>query len=583
MKQLQRIFLLLLSTLVLASGLLHPRQNSSLESNDTIDGIRWWESMYQALPGMEQRYKPKCWEMINDLLNKTSEYDKLASAASVSLLTLLPAFVAFSPVPIPRISNLMVLSPLAAFVVAGMTLGIPPAHSIEPSYRVLKARDLAPDELIASLGVSRSANGRTQHVGVSRRNAIHQWYTGNPNLTAIRRRVLQDETPCLGKRLSVGRSMLYSCLFFVTQIISVIILCFLSLAMMGSHIWTCTAVSGEYHSLWILLSFILATPLYGVTAIFCKDTAYTFYLSPLPKSLCLPSNDITGIANEVEEWEERRPFDFRFKFSASRRRICNKPKPIQRGFRQICRQRWEAFWLLMQSQTPSAIVIRRISETGGTAKPLCFSLIGTLRGFVLIILTFLYATSYGGTFHITAIFVFVFFAIISSSRILGTVLLSKLQDAANFTVIDCFSSSEVRGMMRLLTMMPGVVVSKRGCRLRFSGGLCIDDYYNDKRYVEQREQVHYLCVALPQCAVVAGLCVGIYVFFYGFLALMPVIIGQLLLAFYADIGLKNNWYLQENGAWRSILPENGIYITCADVDERTTLESVVVDDSSRIQ
>jgi hypothetical protein len=584
--KLQRIFVLLLSTLVFASALLHPRQDSSSEFNYTIDGIAWWKGWYGSLPGMEPSQKPWCWERINDLLNKTSEFDKLASAASVGLLTLLPTFLAFSPVPMPSISNLMILSPLAAFVMAGMTLGIP-AHSIEPSYRVLKARDLAPDEHVVSLGISGPEIGRTQHCRASRRNEIHQWYTGNPNLTAIRRRVLQYKTPCLGKGLSVGRSTLYSYLFCLIQIGGMVILYVMSLNFMGSYIWTCSAESSDYHLSWILLSFMLATPFYGISAVFHRDTEYTFYLSPLPEWVCLPSDDLTAIPNRVPEWEERRPFGFKFKlFSFNCPKLScpkfSRPRAIRNRFKKAFKKSWEDFRLLLQSQTPSTIVIRRVSTTGGTATPQYISLIGTLRGFVLIILTFLYASSYGGTLHNTLMFVAVLFGTISFSRILGTILLLKLQDAANFTVIECSSSTEVRGMMRLLTVIPGVVISKRGCKLRFSGGLCIEDFYKNNEYIERRTQWHMIFIVLPLLIAALLICQSPFYFFdiywtgawSTFMAVATLYICGVLMS---------DESLQRRGAWASILAKNGIYMNRGDVAESTALEAVVVDNSSSIQ
>lgn len=172
---------------------------------------------------MEPSQRPACWQEINDLLKKTNENDEWVSVASVALLTFLPAFLAFSPIPMPSISNLLVFGPLAALVMAGMTLGIP-AHSTEPSYRVLKARDLAPYGKIASLGITGSEIGRSQHCRASRWNEIYQWYTGNPNLTAIRRRVLRYKAPCLVKGLSVGLTTLYSYSFCLIQIICMVIL-----------------------------------------------------------------------------------------------------------------------------------------------------------------------------------------------------------------------------------------------------------------------------------------------------------------------------------------------------------------------
>jgi hypothetical protein len=83
----------------------------------------------------------------------------------------------------------------------------------------------------------------------------------------------------------------------------------------------------------------------------------------------------------------------------------------------------------------------------------------------------LFGSIYGSGLFTTTAFAVVFIAAISFSRILSIAALVHLQDVAQLRVIECASDAEVRGVVRLLAAMPGVLVCKRGGRQRYSGGL----------------------------------------------------------------------------------------------------------------
>ncbi|KAI5812004.1 hypothetical protein BZA77DRAFT_325588 [Pyronema omphalodes] len=136
-------------------------------------------------------------------------------------------------------------------------------------------------------------------------------------------------------------------------------------------------------------------------------------------------------------------------------------------------------------------------------------------------------------------------------------------------------------MMRLLTVMPGVVISKRGCKLRFSGGLCIEDSYENKEYVERRTHWYMLFIVSPLLIAALLICQSPYFFNVHLIGAWGIFMAVVTL--YIFCVLLSDESLQRRGAWASILAKNGIRVTCADVAERTTLESVVVDDGSSIQ
>ncbi|KAF8243570.1 hypothetical protein K440DRAFT_54711 [Wilcoxina mikolae CBS 423.85] len=149
------LFVLAIATGTFTNSLLLSHQEALSKSNDTAtQGPLQWKT--STLFGTE--FPSRCKSLVNERLEKTSDYDKWGSSIATTILNLLPTLLTFGPVPTAKLSNLMALSPMVALVTAGMTLGLP-VRSIEPFHRVITVRDLAPDGGVASYGVVGGSGG----------------------------------------------------------------------------------------------------------------------------------------------------------------------------------------------------------------------------------------------------------------------------------------------------------------------------------------------------------------------------------------------------------------------------------------
>jgi hypothetical protein len=132
--------------------------------------------------------------------------------------------------------------------------------------------------------------------------------------------------------------------------------------------------------------------------------------------------------------------------------------------------------LLLRSKPPLAIFLRRTSPTDKEGD--IAALISTIRGFakalILILATFICASLWGNDLAPTLVFVVAVTAIVTLSRLFSITVLGQLQEVFQLTVVVYGYEAERRGLHRLLTAMPGVVVSKNQHELRYTADHNVD-------------------------------------------------------------------------------------------------------------
>ncbi|KAF8538794.1 hypothetical protein BDD12DRAFT_981361 [Trichophaea hybrida] len=222
--EINAVFVLVIATGTFTNSLLLSRQQASLKSNHTAtQGLLQWKT--SALFGTE--FPSRCKSMVNERLGKTNDYDKWGSSITTTILTLLPTLLTFGPVPTAKFSNLMALSPMVVLVTARMTLGLP-VRSIEPFHRVITVRNFTPDGGVASYGVvdgdgSGSSGGKVMrglhHRRIRGLSELHGWYTGNPTLIALQRRVFRPK-----RSSTIGKTSLWI-IFFGGALLPILLDC----------------------------------------------------------------------------------------------------------------------------------------------------------------------------------------------------------------------------------------------------------------------------------------------------------------------------------------------------------------------
>lgn len=105
------------------------------------------------------------------------------------------------------------------------------------------------------------------------------------------------------------------------------------------------------------------------------------------------------------------------------------------------------------------------------------------EAFILLYLTFIFATFYGNNLINTLIFAAVLTTIVAFSRSSSIAALIILHEVFQLTVVECGNAAEERGFLRLLGAMPGVLVSKQGQKKRYTGGWCVDNHGEHLRTV----------------------------------------------------------------------------------------------------
>ena len=87
-------------------------------------------------------FRTPCRQEIDDMMASMSEFDKAASAAAATILTLLPALLTFAPIPTANLRELMYISWSLAFWTGGMTFGLPVSQKSTISRaKIIKGKD----------------------------------------------------------------------------------------------------------------------------------------------------------------------------------------------------------------------------------------------------------------------------------------------------------------------------------------------------------------------------------------------------------------------------------------------------------
>lgn len=221
------------------------------------------------------------------------------------------------------------------------------------------------------------------------------------------------------------------------------------------------------------------------------------------------------------------------------------------------------------------VVIRLSDEVNDPVRKLFTSILeGVFGAFMLILLTFLFGSVYGGQLFFILAFLVAFTATIIFSRVASISFYIWAQRATQLTLIECGSVEEMRGMARVLCAMPGVLIQSRNYNYSYLGGrrLGCDHVLpatGSKSYAKRKHMVRvvgfigflapFAVLVFPTWAIVKFtpatdtnlLQMGTMLYVFGFVVIilslaMPVTVGYMLLHESADrVGLR--WQHQQPG------------------------------------
>ncbi|KAI5808335.1 hypothetical protein BZA77DRAFT_25423 [Pyronema omphalodes] len=474
--------------------LTHALSNTTMQSY-YYESIGYWGTLKIPLPGVE--IKPPCWSEMNDILSNTSEYDKVGSSASISLLALLPAVLVLGPVPTAELSNLFIFSPMMGIVTAGMTLGLP-VKSVSPTASVIKVKDLFlpdgsrnNDNLIATYGLVSSSvtAGLRHHSPVTRLDQFHRWYSLPTPFAKLRQQVFTLQSSSMNR---LGGMMFITSIGMYLTLMQYLILFFLSWTMRsnrGQFLWTCPEFGAIIQSSALGTGFIIGAFIYSIISLRFQPVKNTYYLTPAPSwfepNQCL----CCSLSSTLPIWKKRIPYHSRFNslFRSCCRILRNvsSSTEVKRFFIRILRSTKESW------NTPPPLVVQlRLVSSG--PHPFKIAILGLLRLIIIIPLTFLLSSIYGGKLYATFLFVSVFCIAIAVSRILSIAGAEFMARIHRLTIIECGNEAEMRGIERLLGSMPGVVIGKRrgwgGWKFwegrRYCGGWAVDMHWKEDTWLK---------------------------------------------------------------------------------------------------
>lgn len=170
------------------------------------------------------------------------------------------------------------------------------------------------------------------------------------------------------------------------------------------------------------------------------------------------------------------------------------------------------------------IIVLRKSPEATPRSTLTLAIHGFIQAISIVLLTFMFASMWGGSVMWTTLFVAAFMSIIWVSRTASLVVGEYLEHRTGMTVIYFSTSDERRAILRVLAAMPEALVE-----IRYSGFMYWDGHNLNgdceshgnsefKRSKETEARVRSLGLIR---GVITGFLIGIGVFFSFFVATLP--------------------------------------------------------------
>ncbi|KAF8538332.1 hypothetical protein BDD12DRAFT_981630 [Trichophaea hybrida] len=435
---------------------------------------------------------------VNGLLGHTSEVDKCGSAAATTIFTLLPSLLTFTPLPTASIDTLFYLSPTAAFLTAGMTLGLPIQHrsTINPE-NIISATELAPGDWLEFLG------GQSNYL-LQRIVDIHKfrsYVAGFPPHIRTRE-----------QRVSVIYTIAYIALFCLLQsgLYSILLNWIFYMDTLWI-VWLCPDISSNVFGSWLFIAFFTAA-----VAKLASETAYfapfeIFHLTPLPTAI---SDEFFKCQTcSIMEWptpsripQQRLQDVLRSlgKTCCSRRSNGDSPR-LDRSLPRFSLR--SVLSQALNHEHPTVVVLR-LSAKSRQLSPVRTILKGYFQAMMLLSLTFLFASIVGSTLLWATLVVATIISSVSASRGLSLWISRLLVEAAQLTIIECTDNREMKGMARLLVSIPGLLIESKTDGYSYSGGYRLDS----RHYYGQPDGLNNLSEPLKKAVCLdsrSALCISI--------------------------------------------------------------------------
>lgn len=453
---------------------------------------------------------------INDAskgLGSASEFDKAASSAATTILTLVPALLTFAPLPAAPLRELLYLSSIAAFWTALMRLGLPVSNSERPPIdprRIKSAESLSPGRVLDDLGRDSLVNTDPNNKALIKE--LSRWIFDHSRKQTLKRVFV---------RLLVF-SLLHILVLYILGAVLELLGPLRVLWLCNSDPWpwsdpTITWSRRYYYVSWLVGASFFTTVLmlYWNSSKGSKHTNEIFHITVLTKDEAQCLQQWTCGDDQCDIWKAPPPLSvpiwkrLRARFGKAR------PKStIQSGSNRLV---FSAFFLLrypclpghsfpsikalspialasslvsqftyahsiLQSKHPTVVVLRLSADASTNFQEISHLVAGACGAIIFILLTFIFGSIYSVRLFPSLAFIFAFCATLSVARLFSLYLLASLQKDAGLLVIECRSQDEMRAVARLLCALPFVVAWCRTAGYAYADTRRLDFACEHSRY-----------------------------------------------------------------------------------------------------
>ncbi|KAK2762617.1 hypothetical protein FQN54_000790 [Arachnomyces sp. PD_36] len=457
-----------------------------------------------------------CAKQIDEVLSNKSEWEKMGSSAATTLMALLPTFLAFGNLYVPRSSEAYTTSAWVGITTAFYTLGLPvqSMSAVKPS----NVHNLALFGIASLALIGRLGNIDKDGTAARKEDLedLQEW-TRDPQDDVVKAKFwgIKDLVGRWEKRWHCWH--LPAFLVGAVQVVMFVIVIgplFLSPGV-PKFILGCTSdYFFEWTSLYLGVSAVVNSLFRYIMwemsnheriKVYSLSDSAKAHLSSIVAGTAVGETTATHIppllpptigrlrsflfgsktpsstpTRGVPAKTQQQPGIFRRVFNKVRRRlsfIFNRAHFIDfihAGFGNLASaRRWRPVYILIHLSTEGR-------------NPLMTLFTGFIEAALLLILTFFFAAQWGGNLVITMSALALLLVFITVGRALGFIYVWVSSQVWGLTVVNCDSVDEIRGVLRIIASMEGVLVKVNGAT--FFEGYRMDNREGFDGFIELYER-----------------------------------------------------------------------------------------------
>ncbi|KAI5847654.1 hypothetical protein DFP73DRAFT_348265 [Morchella snyderi] len=404
--------------------------------------------------------KSDCQGAYLEILQNSDEYDKAASSAATTVMTLVPAMLTFAAMPMASIRSLNFINTRLALFTSALTLGLTMTYKKTlMDEKILSVPDLCTPAQIEKYANPGEIKGEHELAKeIEELGALYRGGVGNKKLCALASSTSENKRSIYISLVitasNIAQILLFGTLVRVLPQIENIL-----------FIWGCPETTAIIFNSWLSVTAVLSAIIRTIAVSSFTKHDEILHISPIPD-------------HPTENTDTRPPSPCQIcsvmhvevapvKSSRMMRAVARVGETGRFFFRcriprlSFIKMNWLHRTIGRLGQPHPRIVVVRKAHQSNRSGDIKTALDGMIQSASILALTFMFGSIWGGSLEWTVFFVAAFMCVMWISRTVSLVVGRFLETSTGITMITYKSVEEKAAIIRILTGMPEAIIENK--------------------------------------------------------------------------------------------------------------------------